>query len=224
VHYITRGDYDARARDFQPNPGALLPGALDKATDHATVLNEMQARLNSAAQAAGMFNFDDLGQKSIVIQALQQVEQSYPDKVLGIPIMDFVAKNLKQLGLSGATPETREYVIDLLSLRESMLGLPKEITGGSRQMQSSIEALYATLPGGETPDRKWAMKQFRTVQSIMDRLRGTRVPIIEGMPVQQKVPELYQHALRSPKTGHEIFSDDGKNWFDEDGRPIRGKE
>lgn len=221
MHYMTRGDYDARSRDFQPNPGILPPGSIEKATDHNTILNEMQGRMNAAAESAVNFNWKDTGQKNLVIQALQQVEQSYADKVIGIPITDFLAQNLKKLGLSGATPQTREYIIDLLSLREAMLGMPKEITGGSRMMEKSIEALYATLPGGTTPDRAWAMHQLQATQSIMDRLRGSRVPIIEGLHQIGKVPELYKYNAVNPKTKQEIFSDDNKTWVDENGRPVK---
>jgi hypothetical protein len=221
VHYVTRGDYDANARNFKPNPGVLAPGALDKATDHNTVINEMQGRMNAIVESAQKFNWKDSGQQNVVIQAMQKVEESYADKIIGIPIMDFVAQNLKKLGLQGATPETREYIVDLISLREAMLGMPKEITGGSRMMEKAIEALYATLPAGITPDRKWAMTQLLASQSIIDRLRGSRVPIVEGMHTVQKVPDLYKYSAVNPKTKQEIFSDDKKEWVDENGRPVR---
>jgi hypothetical protein len=221
VHLITRGDYEARQREFKPNPGSVPQGEIDKVTDHNTILNEMQGRMNATAESAVRFNWKDSGQRDLVIQAMQRVEESYPDKVIGIPIMDYVATHLKQLGMSGATPETRDYIIDLISLREAMLGMPKEITSGSRMMEKSIEALYATLPSGVTPDRDWAMRQLQTTQSIMDRLRGSRVPIVEGMHQIGKVPELYKYNATNPQTKQEIFSDDKKHWVDEDGRPVR---
>lgn len=220
VHYLTRGDYDQHPRDFHPNPGNLPPGAYDKATDHTTAINEMQARMNAAVESARDFDWSR-GQQSIVQQAMQHVEQGYADKVIGIPIMDYVAQNLKQLGLKGANSQTRQYIIDLLSLREAMLAMPKEITGGSRSIQTAVEALYQTLPAGITPDYNWAHGQLLAVQSIIDRLHGTRVPIIDGMPQVQKVPDLYKYAQGNPKTGQMRFSDDKKNWFDENGNPLR---
>lgn len=222
VHYMSRGDYDANARNFKPNPISLQQGALEKATDHNTVLNEMQGRLNAAAESARAFNFGDTGQLRLVMQAMADVERSYVDKVIGIPAMDFVAQNFKKWGLQGATGPTRQYIIDLISLREAMLGMPKEITGGSRAFEKAVDALYATLPAGVTPDLDYAMRQMRASQSIMDRLRGSRVPIIEGMHTIQKIPELYQYTARDPKRpGHELYSDDKKIWVDENGNPPR---
>jgi len=39
---------------------------------------------------------------------------------------------MKRVALSGATAKTKEYIQSVLSLKESGLGLPKELTGGSR--------------------------------------------------------------------------------------------
>jgi hypothetical protein len=222
MHYMSRGDYDAHARDFHPHPAELAPGAYEKANDHNTILNEMQGRLNAAAESAQNFNWKDRGQRELVMQGMANLEQGWADKVIGIPAIDFLAQHIRQWGLEGATPETREYLIDLIALREAMLGMPKEITSGSRMMEKAIEALYATLPSGVTPDLKYALTQMRASQGIMDRLRGSRVPIIDGMITIPKVPILYQHSLQNPKTKEEIFSDDGKKWFDENNMPITG--
>jgi hypothetical protein len=221
VHLLSRGDYDANQRNFHPNPMTANDADIKDATNHNTVLNEMQARMNATAESAQNFNWKDRGQRSVMIQAMQNVEHGWADKLLGIPAVDFVAQHLRELGLEGATPETREYVVDLLALREAMLGMPKEITGGSRMMEKSIEALYLTLPSAITPDRKWAMTQLQASQSILDRLRGSRVPIIDGMRQVPKVPNLYKFSAVNPQTKQEIFSDDKKNWVDEDGRPVR---
>lgn len=223
THYITRGDYEAHQRDFKPNPGVLPPGSTEKAQDHNTILNEMQGRMNGLAEAAQKFDWKDGGQQKLVMQAMQQVEKNYPDQVLGIPIVSFIAHNLKQLGLEGANPQTRQYIVELLGLREAMLGMPKEITGGSRMMQASIDALYATLPSGETPDLDYAMRQLLVAQGTMDRLRGSRVPIVEGFNTVPKLPLLYEHEATDQKTGRSVFSDDRIHWFDENGRPVKRK-
>lgn len=220
VHLMSRGDYEANPGNFHPNPMGVAPGELDKAVDHNTVLNEMQGRMNAFTQSVRRFDWTP-GQIKIVMQAMEQTEKNYPDQVLGIPIMRFVSDNLKQLGLEGANPQTREYIIDLLSLREALLGLPKEITGGSRMMEKSIEALWATLPTGATPNPAWAMSQLRATQSIIDRLRGSRVPIIDGMTTIPKVPDLYQYSATNKKTKQQIYSDDQRIWVDEDGKPVR---
>jgi hypothetical protein len=221
VHVMTRGAYNRDKANYHADPGDVPKTEYDKITDHNTVLNEMQARMNATVESANRFNWNDTGQKNVVIQMMDTVDKNYADNLIGIPVMRFVADNLKKLGAAGATPETREYIIDILSLRESMLGMPKEITGGSRQLQSSIDALYSTLPSGVTPDRPWAMQQLRTAQQIMDRLRGSRVPIVEGMTQIQKDPMLYRHHGVDPKTKREIFSDDMKTWTDIDGNPVR---
>lgn len=220
VHLMSRGDYEAHKQDYHPNPFGLVPGEYDKVVDHNTVLNEMQGRMNAFAQSVRRFDWSS-GQQKLVMQAMEQADKNYPDQVIGIPIMRFVADNLKQLGLEGANPQTREYIIDLLSLREALLGLPKEITGGSRMMEKSVEALWATLPSGVTPDQKWAMTQLRATQSIIDRLRGSRVPIVDGMTSVPKIPDLYQYSATNAKTKQQIYSDDKRNWVDEDGKPVR---
>jgi len=220
VHYLSRGDYDANKDNFHEHPINLAPGELEKAQDHTTRINEMQGAMDLVAQAARNFNFDDFGQQSLVQLALSSTNDSFVDKTIGIPVVEWVAQNFKKWNLG---TDTREYITALITLREALLAMPKEVTEGSRLMDASVRALYATLPGGATPDRAWAMHQLRNTQLILDRLRGTRVPIIDGMFVQPKVPELYQHMKRDPKTGREIFTDDGQHWVDEDGRPISGK-
>jgi hypothetical protein len=224
THYITRGDYEAHQRDFKPNPGTLPPGSVERVKDHNTILNEMQGRMNALSESAQKFPWQDSGQMKLVIQAMQNIEKNYPDQVLGIPIVSFVAHNLKQLGLAGANPQTRQYIVDLIGLREAMLGMPKEITGGSRLMQPSVEALYATLPSGETPDLDYAMRQLLVSQSTLDRLRGSRVPIIEGMDTIPKLPNLYGHSATDDKTGKKYYSDDRIHWVDENGEPVKRKK
>lgn len=216
VHLMTRGDYAAHPHDFKPYPGTMERTEVDKVTADAKRLNEMQGAMNAAAEAIHNYGYD---QNDLVVQALQRTEESYPDKVIGIPIVDYLAQNLKKLGLSGANNNTREYIINLLSLREAMLALPKEITEGSRQVQSSIEALYSTLPGGTTPDRDYAMRQMYRVQGILDRVRGTTIPIVEGMRMVGKLPELYKY--KGIKGGQPVFSDDNKEWVDERGNTVK---
>lgn len=221
VHLISRADYEDNKANYQKGIIKMSPEALNKATDHATTINEVQGRANTLAQAIEGFNWKDSGQKSIVEQAMNTVHQSYADNILGIPVTKFVADNLKKLGLEGATPETRRYVTALLSMREAALGIPKEITGGSRTTEIASNALWETLPSGTTPDRKWAMEQLRGVQGILDRLKETRVPAVPGLLDVRKDPSLFQYSATNPATKHTIYSDDQKKWYDENGELVK---
>ena len=223
VHFTSQGDYNTHAGDFHPHPFTLPPGEYDKAVQSATRVNEMQARMNDAAMTARAFNWRDSGQVSIVTQLMNQLnEPSWVGRTLGIDPLGWLQQNfLTRPGAEGATPETRNYVISLLSLREAMLALPKEITEGSRMTEQGVGALYATLPQGWTPNYAWAIGQLRATQAILDRDRGTKVPIIDGMREERKSPLLYRFAATDPKTKEQIYSDDQAQWFDENGDPYR---
>lgn len=220
IYWMTRGSYKQHPQDFNPYPGAIQPTEVTKMTDgDLKRLNEMQGAMNSFANAAQDYSFD-AKQNQIVIQALQEVNKSYVDDIIGIPALNYVATNLKKLGLEGANPQTREYIVNLIALREAMLGLPKEVTEGSRMVDPAIKALWSALPGGTTPDKDYAFRQLYRAQGILDRVRGTTVPIIEGARIINKIPELYQYK-RVLRDGTPAFSDDNKNWVDERGNPVR---
>ena len=220
VHLISRADYEANKGNYTGAPMKMNEAALTKATDHATNINEMQARMNALAGAAQKFEWGDSGQKSIVNQALTDVHRSYADDIIGIPISQYIANNIKRWGLEGAHPETRAYITALLSAREAALGLPKEITGGSRQSDIAANALWQTLPGGATPSAGWAIGQLKAMQSTIDRLKNTRVPEVPGLPSEQKDPSLYQYTASAPG-GKTYYSDDQKTWYDQDGNELQ---
>jgi len=223
VHYMSQGDFNRNKDDYHPNPMSLAPGEYDKAIQSASRVNEMQGRMNALAEAARGFNWNDSGQKSIVTQLLNQINQpSWLGKTLGVEPLQWLSQNFfTRPGAEGATPETRRYIIALLSTREAMLALPKEITEGSRMTEIGTAALWSTLPSGITPNYAWAMEQMRYTQGILDRDRGTKVPIIDGMLDVKKIPDLYQHAYVDKKTGERIYSDDKREWVDENGNPRR---
>jgi hypothetical protein len=148
-------------------------------------------------------------------------QPSWIGRTLGIdPLRWLDEQFMNKPGAEGATPETRNYIVNLLSLREAMLALPKEITAGSRMTEQGVGALYATLPAGWTPNYGWVMAQLRTTQAILDRDRGTSIPIIDGMLEERKVPDLYIHSATDKKTGKRYFSDDQRNWIDQNGKPV----
>ncbi len=53
--------------------------------------------------------------------------------------------------LKNATPQTKNYVIAVNSLRETSMGLQKVLTGSARNNETQLNALLNTLPGVE-PD------------------------------------------------------------------------
>jgi hypothetical protein len=219
VHYMSQGDYNAHQADFHPHPFTLAPGEYQKALESATRVNEMQARMNGMAEAAREFNWKDSGQLSIVSQLVNTLNgPSWFGRTVGIDPFKWLNEQfMTKPGAEGATPETRNYIANLLSLREAMLALPKEITEGSRMTEQGVGALYATLPAGWTPNYAWAITQLRLTQAILDRDRGTKVPIIDGMREDKKTPLLYRFSATTKDGKHQFFSDDKREWIDENG-------
>lgn len=149
---------------------------LNDAKTHGVVLNDMQTKLNDVVSSADALD-QDAGQRAIISNALSHSEPGMWN--------DFV----KSTAMSGATPKTKEYIQSVLSLKESALGLPKEITGGSRTSEIQGNALFQTLPSGASVDSKYALGQAKKFQSNIDRLRQ-RVPAVRGMEETSPHPAL----------------------------------
>jgi hypothetical protein len=140
---------------------------LNDAKTHAVVLNDMQSKLNDVISSADALDQGNT-QRAIISSVLSHSEPG------------MVNDTMKRVALSGASEKTKEYIQSVLSLKESGLGLPKELTGGSRTSDIQSSALFQTLPSGSSANSKYALSQAKKFQANLDRLRQ-RVPGVRGM-------------------------------------------
>jgi hypothetical protein len=162
---------------------------IDTARTHNVVLNDMQVKLNDVVKSAGALNQNE-AQRTIIAKALSDEKNTTWQSLLTSGL------------LSQASQPTKDYIQSVLSLRESALGLPKEITGGSRVSEVQSSALWSTLPGARSLDSKYALEQAKKFQANIDRL-WQRVDAVQGMsheePAEEIAPE--KKAAAKPAAG-----------------------
>jgi len=166
AHYMSKADAD---EEGMTHVTAASTGDIDKAKTHHTVLNTLQTQLNSVVAASDALN-QNIGQRAIILKAL-----SHPENT-------FIDNGIRAVAQMSATEKTNEYIRAVLALREAGLGLPKEITGGSRVSEIQAGALWQTMPGAASLDSKYAIKQAGKFQQDIDRLRE-RAPLVRGLTV-----------------------------------------
>jgi hypothetical protein len=152
------------------------PKQIDDAKTHRVVLNDMPTKLNDAVDSRGALD-QGVIQRGIISKVLEHAEPGLANDAVRATLM------------KGATDQTKQYVQNILSLRESALGLPKEITGGSRVSEIQSNALFQTLPSGASVDSKYALDQANKFQANIDRLND-RVPEVRGMTAIAKHADL----------------------------------
>lgn len=140
---------------------------MNDANTHHVTLNDMQTKLNDVVASRKALD-QGTGQRAIIAKALSDKKNTTLGQLVDAGV------------LSGATPETQEYIQSVLSLRESALGLPKEITGGSRVSEIQASALWGTLPSGASLNSDYALNQAKKFQANIKRLRE-RAPEVRGM-------------------------------------------
>jgi hypothetical protein len=102
------------------------------------VLNDIQVKSDGVKTAAAAMDSNSWGQAVGVAKYLTDHPETTSDSIVNSKI------------LAGLTPQARTYVINVLSLRESAMGLQKVLTGSARSNDAQIKALQATLPGFES--------------------------------------------------------------------------
>lgn len=184
AHYLPMGD--AIAAGYKGITEAT-PKEGDDARTHTVVLNTMQTKLNDVMAARGALD-QDVGQRAIISKVLSHSEPG----VLNDTIRNFALKS--------ATKQTKEYIQSALQLKETSLGLPKEITSGSRTSETQSSALFQTLPSGASVDSNYALTQGKKFQADIDRLRE-RAPEVRGLKTTPPHPDLGGTATSPQSTG-----------------------
>jgi hypothetical protein len=170
------------------NPMKATDKQFDDAQQHTSVLNDLQAKLNDVASHRGALD-QNVAQRGIIAKALADNKNTTYESLLKAGVLD------------GASDPTIDYIQSVLSLRESALGLPKELTGGSRVSEVQASALWATLPSAGSLNSKYALQQTQRFQQNIDRLRK-KVPQVKGNSPEQPIPE-----LRVPTGAESLFRD-----------------
>lgn len=209
AHLMSRADAE---EEGMQHITAAQSGDIDKAKTHHTVLNTLQTQLNSVVDASKALD-QNVIQRGIIAKTLSHPTQSTIDELL------------RAAALTGATEETKKYVQAVLALREAGLGLPKEITGGSRVSEVQASALWATMPSAGSLDSKYAINQSKKFQKDIDRLRE-RAPEVRGLSIvdpddaiKSKKSEEKEHkagagAAPPPPPGKvTVYSPDGQPHF-----------
>lgn len=82
---------------------------------------------------------------------------------------------------SGMTPQSRDFVIGISSLREQIMGANQMLTGTSGTSDSRVQAIWNTLPSGSDPDSKFASRRMEQVDGMIRNLKEAfpQVPAIE---------------------------------------------
>jgi hypothetical protein len=170
------------------NPMKATDKQFDDAQQHTSVLNDLQAKLNDVASHRGALD-QNVAQRGIIAKALADNKNTTYESLLKAGLLD------------GASDPTIDYIQSVLSLRESALGLPKELTGGSRVSEVQASALWATLPSAGSLNSKYALQQTQRFQQNIDRLRK-KVPQVKGNSPEQPLPE-----LQVPTGAESLFRD-----------------
>lgn len=150
-------------------------------THNQSVLNDVSMKANAVAQAAPALDQDGR-QRDIISWALGDngIKIGFGDH-LALPMDALVNNSLNSRNMGQASDLTKQYIIGILSLRESAMGMQRVLTGSARANESQIKALQATLPGFE-PNSKTAIQRLQSFGQNVTALRKP-IPTIPGVPV-----------------------------------------
>jgi hypothetical protein len=172
-HLMTRGQAEADARFDKHHIAVANETDRKDAEQNTAVLNDMGVKVQNVYRSAATALKQGTAQRGIIATVLQHG----PDSLISFGALKF------------ATPETKEYIQDIASLRESALALPKQTTGGSRVSEEQAKALWNTIPGASTDKAGDASKQLRKFNENLVRL-WRKVPNMEGQPQELvEIPE-----------------------------------
>ena len=155
-------------------------------THDAKILNDVVLKSNALIQSAKAVE-QGPGQLAIISHLIAAADKDEKFKVgaFGTQLPTEWINNLFTGGVgTQATQLTRDYVTNLLSLRESSMGMQRLLTGTARANESQIAALQATLPGVE-PDSKMVLQKMRAFNANLQMLRQgiPQLPGISAIPI-----------------------------------------
>ncbi len=82
---------------------------------------------------------------------------------------------------SQLSPKSRDYVTNVLSMREQIMGLNQLLTGSSGTSDSRIKAIWDTLPNGSEPDSDMGRRKMKLVRGMIGNVK-------QAFPMMQMIP------------------------------------
>ncbi|HVH89220.1 MAG TPA: hypothetical protein VM912_21070 [Terriglobales bacterium] len=155
------------------------------------VLNDVAIKSNAVIDSADALD-QGLYQSGVIANALAAAEKDNQFRVgisnTNVP-MSAINDMLKAegfLGQAGMSQKSRDYVVSVLSLRESAMGLQKVLTGSARSNEQQIQALQATIPGLETDSALARQKLGAFTQNLSMLREGLpELPGVKTVPIKE---------------------------------------
>jgi hypothetical protein len=155
-------------------------------THDVKVLNDIAVKSNNVIRSATSL---DQGpeQRLIINSALDAAnkDSNFRAGLWGIAIpTEWLNTLINSKEMSGATQQTKDYVVAVLSLREAAMGMQRLLTGSARSNETQIQALQATLPALET-NSGLAHQKMRAFTQNLDMLRQglPQLPGVTSIPI-----------------------------------------
>ena len=149
------------------------------------VLNDVAVKSNNLVDSSAALD-QDQRQRDMIAWALTQTDNQIKVGAFGTTIPTGWANTLiHSANMNGSSQQTKDYVTNVLSLREASMGLQKVLTGTARANETQIQALQATLPGLET-NSAYARQKLGAFTQNVDMLRQgiPRMPGIDVVPIR----------------------------------------
>jgi len=162
-------------------------------THDSKVLNDIAVKSNNVMKASLALD-QDPGQRAIINRALAAADKDEQFKAgaFGTQLPTQWLNNLVTSSfMNGASQQTKDYVIAVLSLREAAMGMNKLLTGTARASEQQINALQNTLPGYEN-ESGTALQKMQAFTQNLDMLRQgiPRLPGITSIPINPSTQPL----------------------------------
>jgi len=137
------------------------------------VLNDIASKANQVWQSASAMDDKSLASTVGAARYLSDHPNSTWDQMV-------------QAGVMGNVPQpVQNYLQDVMSLRESAMGLQKVLTGSARSNETQLNALLRTLPSMEPNSATVRSKLQRFTQNVTLLRQGIpRMPGIDVVPIQ----------------------------------------
>jgi hypothetical protein len=155
------------------------------------VLNDVAVKSNNMLDSSAALD-QNQNQRDIINWAMSQGENQIKLGAFGTQIpTGWINTLANSANMGSATQQTKDYVVNALSLREAAMGLQKVLTGSARANDAQINALQATIPGLETNGALARQKLAAFTQNV-DMLR-------QGIPKMPGIDVVPTRSTNSPR-------------------------
>jgi hypothetical protein len=184
-------------KSYEPAGEAMRKGSIAGSTNLQKNAYQPQARIKDVERVStgieGNVNAldQDNAQKALIAHSLTD------------PSMTTAGQFIKSKIASQLSPKSRDYVTNVLSMREQIMGLNQLLTGTSGTSDARIKAIWDTLPNGSEPDSDMARRKMKLVRGMIGNVR-------EAFPMMKVIPGQGGTAAPTGQSGqageHPFFS------------------